>query len=167
MTDTVPAARPVDTSRVEMTQMVLPGDTNAHGTAFGGQVMAWIDICAAISAQRHCHLPVVTAAVDELNFVEPIKQGMVVVLRSQVNMAWRSSMEIGVRVESENPRTGERRHALTAYLTFVALGADDRPLMVPPVVATTPDDKRRQTDAVHRRDMRLQQRAARAARRAT
>ncbi|MBI5497813.1 MAG: acyl-CoA thioesterase [Deltaproteobacteria bacterium] len=158
------APRPVEDSRVEMTQIVLPGDTNAHGTAFGGQVMAWMDICGAIAAQRHCRRAVVTAAVDELEFVEPIKKGMVVVLRAQVNMTWRSSMEVGVRVESENPTTGERRHALTAYLTFVAKGEDDRPVAVPPVVATAPADVQRQGDAVARRQARLDLRAARARR---
>ena len=153
--------RPMATSRVEMTQMVLPSDTNARGTAFGGQVMAWVDICAAISAQRHCRFPVVTAAMDGVEFVEPIKAGMVVSLKSQVNMVWKSSMEVGVRVESEHPRTGERRHALTAYLTFVALGADDRPVRVPPVEATNADDLRRQKDALARRESRLSLRAQR------
>jgi acyl-CoA hydrolase len=153
--------RPMAGSRVEMTQMVLPSDTNARGTAFGGQVMAWVDICAAISAQRHCRFPVVTAAVDGLEFVEPIKKGMVVSLKSQVNMVWKSSMEVGVRVESEHPRTGERRHALTAYLTFVALDDDDKPVAVPPVLAVTEDDLRRQKDAVMRRQSRLALRAQR------
>ena len=88
-----------DVSCVEMTQIVLPGDTNNHGTAFGGQIAAWCDICAAVAAQRFCRLPVVTASMDQLHFLQPVKKGMVVILRSQVNQAWKTSMEVGVRVE--------------------------------------------------------------------
>ena len=91
--------RPEDTM-VEMTQLVLPSHTNNHGTAFGGQIAAWVDVCAAVSAQRFCRMPVVTASMDALHFLQPVHQGMVVILKSTVNCAWRSSMEIGVRIES-------------------------------------------------------------------
>jgi len=148
-------SRPVEGSRVEMTQLVLPSDTNTHGNAFGGSIMSWVDVCAAIAAQRHCRRTVVTAAVDQLMFVEAIKKGMVVSLRAQVNRAWRTSMEVGVRVESEEPMTGLRRHALSAYLTFVALGEDGKPIPVPAAAATSPDDLRRQKDALARRESRL------------
>jgi acyl-CoA hydrolase len=148
-----------------MTQLVLPQDTNAMGTAFGGTVMGWIDICAAISAQRHCRAQVVTVAVDQLHFVEPIRLGMVVVLKAQVNAAFQSSMEVGVRVASENPRTGERRHALSAYLTFVALSPDGGRVVVPRAVAVTEEEKQRARDAEARRAQRLQWRKEREGRR--
>lgn len=151
----------VKLSSVEQTHIVLPGDTNALGTAFGGTVMGWMDMSAAIAAQRHARTPVVTAAVDSVQFVEAIKKGMIVSVKAMVNMAFSSSMEVGVRVESEDPLTGERRHALTAYLTFVALGPDGCPVKVPRAIASTEEEKRRQQDAVDRREMRLKMRKPR------
>ena len=121
---------PLDT-QVEMTQIVLPSHTNNHGTIFGGQVAAWCDICAAVSAQRFCRGPVVTASMDQLHFLEPIRKGMVAIFLSQVNQAWRSSMEVGVRVLAEDPMTGERRHCCSAYLTFVALNPEGQPTKLP------------------------------------
>ena len=159
-----PQGRPVKASQTEMTQIVMPGSTNALHTAFGGTVMSWMDVCAAISAQRHCGGPVVTASVDNIHFVTPIRLGDVVVLRAQVNMAFRSSMEVGVRVETEEIGTGQRKHALTAYLTFVALDRNDGPVQVPPALAEGPDEIRRQQDAMRRRQVRLEERARRAAR---
>jgi acyl-CoA hydrolase len=151
----VPAA---DTT-CEMTQIVLPGFTNAHGNAFGGQIAAWCDICAAVSAQRFARGPVVTASMDELHFLEPVKQGMVVVLRAMVNRAWRTSIEVGVRVEAEDPHTGLRTHCCSAYLTFVALGADGRPRTVPPLdPGPDPAAQRRFAEAALRRDARLHMR---------
>src|SRR5687768_6041417 len=93
-------SRTVDESRVEMTQIVMPGHANALHTAFGGTVMSWVDVCAAISAQRHARVSVVTASIDSVHFVEPIRLGQVVVLRGQVNKSWMSSMEVGVRIET-------------------------------------------------------------------
>ena len=124
------ARSPLDT-QVEMTQIVLPSHTNNHGTIFGGQVAAWCDICAAVSAQRFCRGPVVTASMDQLHFLEPIRKGMVAIFLSQVNQAWRSSMEVGVRVLAEDPMTGERRHCCSAYLTFVALSPEGQPKKLP------------------------------------
>lgn len=121
---------PLDT-QVEMTQIVLPSHTNNHGTIFGGQVAAWCDICAAVSAQRFCRGSVVTASMDQLHFLEPIRKGMVAIFLSQVNQAWRTSMEVGVRVLAEDPMTGERRHCCSAYLTFVALDTEGLPTEVP------------------------------------
>ncbi|MGC6507982.1 MAG: acyl-CoA thioesterase [Myxococcota bacterium] len=121
---------PLDT-QVEMTQIVLPSHTNNHGTIFGGQVAAWCDICAAVSAQRFCRGPVVTASMDQLHFLEPIRKGMVVIFLSQVNQVWRSSMEVGVRVLAEDPMTGARRHCCSAYLTFVALNEQGKPTQLP------------------------------------
>jgi acyl-CoA hydrolase len=156
MSDKTPAA-----SRVVMTESVLPGDGNPLGTAFGGRIAQWIDIAGAIACQRHCRRRVVTASMDDLHFVLPIKVGMIVELRAQVNAVFRTSMEAGVRVESENPTTGERAHACTAYLTFVAQDSDGRPIEVPPLELVTDDDRRRSQDAAERRAHRLTRRRLR------
>lgn len=148
-------ARPVSASQVVMTEMVLPQHTNSFGNVFGGQVMAWIDICAAIAAQRHARQPVVTASVDALQFVKPVLRGWTINLRASVNYTAKTSMEIGVRVDAENPLTGETVHTASAYLTFVALGADGKPAPVPPVKAETAEEKRRYKAAEIRRQNRL------------
>jgi acyl-CoA hydrolase len=114
-----------------MTEIVLPGDTNHLGTAFGGKIMQWIDICAAIAAQRHAGGVVVTASIDSLEFRRPIKQGDIVTLRAMVNASWTTSMEVGVSVEAENPMTRERVQACKAYLTFVALDEKGKRRSVP------------------------------------
>lgn len=150
-------------SRVEMTQIVLPGDANTRGTAFGGQVMAWIDIAAAVAAGRHAGGPVVTASFDDVHFVRPVLQGHVCVLRAQVNWVGRTSMEVGVRVEGE-PWGGPRYHATTAYTTFVALDENGRPKAVPPLELTDEEDRRRYQDAEERMAQRRERRRQRAAR---
>ena len=153
-----------DVSCVEMTQIVLPGDTNNHGTAFGGQIAAWCDICAAVAAQRFCRLPVVTASMDQLHFLQPVKKGMVVILRSQVNQAWKTSMEVGVRVEAEDPLSGSIVHCCSAYLTFVALDAHGKPCPIPELdISDNPDWERRAREAKIRRDNRLKMRQLRKA----
>ncbi len=138
-----------------MTQVVLPQFANALGNVFGGQVMAWVDICAAVASQRHCRAQVVTASIDAVHFIEPIKLGDVVVLRGQVNQVFHTSMECGVSVESENPLTGERRRAVKAYATFVALDAAGRPMAVPAIEHETDEDARRAREADERRRRRL------------
>jgi acyl-CoA hydrolase len=143
-----------------MTQLVLPEHTNALDSIFGGVIMSWIDICAAIAAQRHSKLPVVTASIDRLNFVAPVYKGWVVNLKAKVNFVSKTSMEVGVRVDAENPRTGETFHTATAYTTFVALGADGKPTLVAPLIAENDDDRRRQLEAAARRKLRLQARKA-------
>lgn len=145
---------PSDT-RTEMTWIVMPGQANALGTVFGGQVMAWVDVCAAISAQRFTRTNVVTASMDEFQFRAPVKQGQIVVLQSQVNWAGRTSMEVGVRVESEDPLTGERRHTSTCYLTFVAIGEDGRPCVIPELRPASDDERRRHAQGQIRRERRL------------
>lgn len=150
--------KPACESYVEMTEIVLPTHTNALGTAFGGQVMAWTDICAGIAATRHARQIVVTASMDDLHFRAPIYQGEVVILKAQVNRAFHTSMEVGVRVEAENPLTGERRHCSSAYLTFVALDADGNRVPIPPLVPETEDEKRRYEEAAERRRIRLKRR---------
>jgi acyl-CoA hydrolase len=147
--------KPARDSTVTMTELVLPGHTNALGTIFGGQVMSWIDIAAAIAAGRHARKVVVTASIDALHFVAPIKVGHVVHIRAMVNYSSTTSMEVGVRVDSENPVTGEVHHTAKAYLTFVALSEHGRPTPVPPVLAETPDEKRRFEQARLRRESRV------------
>ena len=142
-------------STVTMTELVLPGQSNALGTIFGGQVVSWIDIAGAIAAMRHCRKAVVTASIDALHFVAPIKVGHVVHLVATVNSTARTSMEIGVRVEAENPTTGERVHAVKAYLTFVAVDDKGHPTPVPAVVPETPEEKRRFEQAKKRRESRM------------
>ena len=149
-------------TEVEMTQIVLPSHTNNHDTAFGGQIAAWVDICAAVSAQRFCRCGVVTASMDELHFLHPVKKGMVVILRSQVNGAWRSSMEVGVRVDAENPITGKVLHCCSAYLTFVAIDEEGTPKSVPTLdVTRNLTLERRAREAQMRRDNRLEMRRLR------
>jgi acyl-CoA hydrolase len=144
------------TTAVEMTQIVLPSHANNHGTAFGGQIAAWIDIAAAVSAQRFARMPVVTASMDQLHFLKGVKRGMVVILYAQVNQAWNTSMEVGVRVEMEDPLTGERNLCCSAYLTFVALDDAGAPGALPSFdPGTSPEAIRRAQGAQERRDHRL------------
>jgi acyl-CoA hydrolase len=153
---------PVDATNVEMTQIVLPSHTNNHGTVFGGQMAAWIDVCAAVSAQRFARKAVVTASIDELHFVHPVRRGMVIILRARVNQAWGSSLEVGVRVEAEDPRTGDTSHCCTAYLTFVAINDDGKPSQVPTLDAGKDQEALlRAREAQDRRDNRLSMRQKR------
>ncbi len=142
-------------TRCEMTWIVMPGQCNALGTVFGGQVMAWIDVCAAVSAQRFCRGPVVTAAIDGVIFRQPIQLGQVVVLQAMVNWSGRTSMEVGVRVEAEDTTAGSRVHTSSAYLTFVALDEHKHPVAVPTLLPKAPVERRRWDDAVRRRAIRL------------
>lgn len=143
-------------SRVETTQIVMPLHTNgAKGIMFGGVVMQWIDVCAGVAAMRHAGGPVVTASIDRLDFLSPIHLGDVVVLQAQVNYASRTSMEVGCRVETEDPRTRARRYTTKAYLTFVALDSEGEPRPVPPVLPETDDERRRMVQAEARRAERL------------
>ena len=141
-----------------MTQLVLPEHTNAMGTIFGGQVAAWIDVCGAIAAQRFCRKQVVTASIDELVFHNPIQRGHIAIFRASVNAAWTHSMEVGVRVEGEDPLTGVRTSTSTAYLTFVALEADGSRSPVPTLLVEGDDEARRRDAANNRRAIRLKRR---------
>jgi len=148
-------SKTVSSSQVVMTQLVLPSNTNALNTVFGGQVMAWIDIVAAIAAQRHAGSEVVTASIDQLSFVAPIKLGWVANLKASVNFVSKTSMEIGVRVDAENPKTGEIFLTTSAYLTFVAVDADGKPVPVPSLILENDEQKRRFAAAQKRRELRL------------
>ena len=143
-----------EATRVEMTQIVLPENTNNHGTIFGGQLVAWMDICGAVAAQRVARGSVVTAAIDQLHFVAPVRQGMIVVLKGQITQAWGSSMEAGVRVEAEEPLTGRRVHCCSGFLTFVALDTLGHPRQGPELDGRE-GEERRATDADKRRAQRL------------
>lgn len=148
----------VKDSQVQMTEMVLPNHTNRLGNLLGGQLMHWIDICAAIASFRHTNRVCVTASVDELNFLHPIKEGEVVILEASINRAFKTSVEVGVKVISENPLSGHRRHANTAYLTFVALDDSGKPTVVPPILPQGSEEQRRFEDAARRRRERLEHR---------
>lgn len=151
-------AKPPAASRIETTHLVMPPDANGHGTAFGGIVMQWIDVAASMAAMRHARLPVVTASVDQLNFVAPLRVGDMAILVARVNATFSHSMEVEVEVVSEDPRTGARERCCDAFLTFVAVGPDDRPTRVPPLLCQTDDERSRAEGARARRDARLAQR---------
>jgi acyl-CoA hydrolase len=133
-------------------------DANSAGNVHGGTVMKLCDEAAGLAAIKHSRERVVTAAMDRMNFLYPISLGDLVTFSATVNAVWRSSMEVGVRVEAENPRTGEVRHTNTAYITMVALDERGRPMRVPPLVATTPTEERRMREAELRRANRLAER---------
>jgi acyl-CoA hydrolase len=130
-------------SAVESRYLIMPHQANPHGTAFGGVIVAWIDMVAAMAAQRHCGLEVVTAGIDSLAFKEPIRIGDHVALRASVNYVSRSSMEVGVRVTREDPYTGQQVVATTAHLTFVALDKNKKPTPAPPILPETDLEKQR------------------------
>lgn len=144
-----------DLSPVVMTELVLPSHTNALGTIFGGVVVGWIDIAAAIAAQRYARSPVVTVSIDYLHFINPIKVGYTVKILAQVSYVGRTSMEIEVNVEAENGITGDCRPATRAYLTFVAVDQNGKPRIVPRYEPKTPEEKSRKKQAEERRKARL------------
>ena len=135
--------------------LVRPQHTNAHGTLFGGEVMAWVDIAAAIAAMRHCEKAVVTASIDALHFLAPIPLGWIVCLDACVNFTSRTSCEVGVRVTAYSPITKERHHTASAYLTFVAIDSNGRPTDIPQVTPSTEKEQDRYDSAQERRKVRL------------
>jgi acyl-CoA hydrolase len=145
----------VSESRVQMTELVLPNDTNTQGNILGGRVMHLIDIAAAMAAMRHARRPVNTVHVDKISFKNPIPLGHFVILKAQVNYVGRTSMEIGVKVWSENPLNGDLRHTSSAYLTFVAMDETRQPVAVPPLELESDEDRRRNRDAADRRSANL------------
>lgn len=148
--------KPVSASRSEMTEIVLPAQTNPLGKLLGGQVMHWVDMVAALAAHRHSNSYVVTASVDYIDFRNPINLGEIVTLTSQVNRVFRTSMEVGVEVYSESVMRGEKKHTTTAYVTFVALDETTRePKPVVPLIVKTAEEKRRFEEAALRREVRL------------
>lgn len=143
-------------SEVVMTELILPEHTNQFATVFGGMVMSWVDIAAAICAQRHCNKEVVTASVDAMEFLAPVRLGWILTLRASVNYVAKSSCEVGVKVTAENPRTGEHFHTASAYVTLVALDSNGRPTKMPSLLPETDADRRRFEEAKARRASRLE-----------
>lgn len=137
-------------SAVVTRYLVMPQQANPQGTAFGGAIMGWIDMVAAMAAQRHCGTEVVTAGIDSMSFKAPVRIGDHVVLKAAVNFVSRSSMEVGVQVVREDPYTGERRVATTAHLTCVALDKDKRPTPAPAILPETEKEKQRYAHAQQR-----------------
>ena len=137
------AKKTVSDSQVIMHELVLPNETNVHGNIFGGIVMYYMDMCAAMSAYKHARKPVVTASVDRLDFLAPAKMGDIIIFKSSVNYTSRSSMEVGVKIESENPLTGKIKHTASAHLTFVALNENNKPTAVNPITPESKDEIRR------------------------
>ena len=152
------ASKAVRESISEYSELALPNDANGLGNVLGGKVMHLVDLAAALAALRHARRPVVTASVDHMNFLHPVKIGQLMLLRSSVNRVFRSSMEIGVKVWVEDLQTGAVRHTSSAYLTFVALDATGQTIPIPPVIPETEDEKRRYEEAARRRDYRLEMR---------
>lgn len=151
--------KPAREARAEMTEVVLPQDTNPLGYILGGRVMHLVDICAAIAGHRHSNSYMVTASVDYLDFRNPIRVGELIILKSQVNRVFHTSMEVGAKVFSENVLTGQRKHTTSAYLTFVAIDeVTGEKKVLPPLIARTPDEKRRYREAAVRRKIRLRHR---------
>jgi acyl-CoA hydrolase len=140
----------------EQVYMVFPNDLNSNDTVFGGLIMAHMDRLAAVVADRHAGGVTVTVSVDAVHFMCPARRGDVLVMHAAVNRAWRSSMEVGVRVEAEAIGGGERRHILSAYLSFVAVDPEGRPRPVPPLLTETAEERRRYAEADLRRANRLQ-----------
>lgn len=153
----------VSETQHETTQLMMPQNANVLGNVFGGVILAMMDTAAGIAALRHARTTCVTASVDRVDFREPIHIGDLVVMKASVNYVGRSSMEVGVRVETEHLLTGERRHTNSCYLTFVAIDRNGRPIPVPPITPETPDQLRRYEAAKQRRARRLQEREAEAA----
>ena len=155
-TETTLPGKPVSASRSEMTEIVLPAETNPLGKLLGGHVMHLVDMAAAIAAHRHSNSYVVTASVDYIDFRNPVNLGEMVILKSQVNRVFHTSMEVGVEVFSENALTEEKKHTTTAYVTFVAIDQLTRkPKPVPPLILETAEEHQRFREAGERRKVRL------------
>jgi len=155
--------RPVKTvkeSQHESSEIMMPQHANNLGHVFGGVILSLMDKVAAIAAYRHARMNVVTASIDRVDFREPVHVGDLVILKSSVNYVGRTSMEVGVRVETENMVTGRRRHTNSCYLTFVAVDRDGRPVPVPDLKPETDEEQRRNYAASERRRRRLEERTA-------
>ena len=151
------APRPVKESQSQMAEVVLPNDANPLGNLLGGRLLHLIDIAGALAAHRHARSYVVTASMDHIDFLQPVHIGDLLVLKSSVNRAFRTSMEVGVKCWVENYIAGTTRHVASAYLTFVAVDQHGRHRAVPPLVAETDEEKRRYADAGRRRELRKEE----------
>ena len=147
--------KPPTESAVTMAVQMLPSDANPQGQVHGGTIMKLVDSAAAVAAHRHARSMVVTARIDELSFLAPVEVGDLVTLRASVNAVWNTSMEVGVRVETENLLTGEVRHTASAFLVLVAVDDERRPRAVPALVPASPEAERRMAEAQVRRAHRI------------
>ena len=152
--------KPVNYSRIIMAAQMNPEDANPAGNVHGGVIMKYVDTAAGVVAIRHGRKNAVTASIDRLDFHFPVYVGDLLILKASLNMVGRSSMEVGVRVEAENILTGEVRHTASAYLTFVALDKEGKTTGVPPLLLETDDDRRRNCEALERKRLRMEQKAA-------
>ncbi len=148
----------ISDSQIIMTELVLPNHTNQLGNLFGGQLMQWIDICAALSAAKHNKSICVTASVDRIDFHHPIKLGNAVTLIASINRVFKTSMEVGVKVFAQNFREGTKIHTNTAYLTYVSVDNNGKPIRAIEAIPETDDEKRRYDEALQRRENRLKNR---------
>ncbi len=145
-------------SQIIMTELVLPHHTNQLGNLLGGQLMHWIDICAALSAAKHNQRVCVTASVDRIDFHHPIRLGEAVMLVASINRVFKTSMEVGVKVYAQNFKEGTKIHSNTAYLTFVSVETNGKPVEAIDGIPETEDEKRRYDQALQRRENRLKDR---------
>jgi acyl-CoA hydrolase len=163
--DVTPASslipRTVANSQSEMTEFVLPNDTNVLGNLLGGRLLHFIDMTGAMAAYRHARTYMVTASMDHIDFIRPVHLGDLVILRASVNRAFTTSMEVGVKAWTEDPQTGELLHVASAFLVFVAVDKEGRSVKVPPVIPETADEKRHYADAQLRREHRIAEAARR------
>jgi acyl-CoA hydrolase len=153
--------RPVRDSQSEMAEIVLPNDANPLAALLGGRLMHWIDLAGAMAAHRHSRNYVVTASVDHIDFLVPVRVGDLAILRSSVNRVFHTSMEVGVKVFVENYIADTAQHVASAYLTFVAVDGAGKKLVVPPVIPETEEQRRRYEDAGRRREIRRSELARR------
>lgn len=152
-------ARKVSESRTVVARVMMPQDANVAGNVFGGTILKMVDEIAYVAATMHARANVVTASVDRMSFLSPVHVGDLLTLKANVNAVWRSSMEVGVRIEAMDPKTGQVRHTGSSYLTVVALGPDGAPSPVPQLELETDEDARRNREAVGRRARRLEEKA--------
>ncbi len=153
-TEANPLVRTVASTQSEMTEVILPNDANTLGNLLGGRLMHFIDLTGAMAAYRHSRTHVVTAAMDHIDFIQPVHVGDLLILKSSVNRAFNTSLEVGVKVWVEHPQTGSLLHVASAYLVFVAIDQNGRRQKIPQVQPETPDETRRYDDAMRRREHR-------------
>ena len=151
-----PVSRTVSESQSERSEIIFPADANALGNLFGGRLMQFIDLVGAMAASRHANSYMVTASVDYIDFRNAVNMGEIVILKSQVNRVFHTSLEIGVEVYSEDILTGEKKHTTSAFVTFVAIDEHTKkPKLVPPLIVKTAEEKKRWREALKRRETRL------------
>jgi acyl-CoA hydrolase len=159
MTKSAGAGRPASDSAVTSVRIMMPTDANIRGNVFGGSILKYMDEIAAVAAFRHARKNVVTASIDRMDFLAPVYLGNLLILKAAVNYVGTTSMEIGVRIEAEDPISGKVTHTGSCFLTYVALDPEGRPTSIAPVIPKTPDEKRRFRQAATRRKIRAVERA--------